>query len=43
MNLQFRNTAFWEIIVGRGVQRLLSFHSVPHLERSDRRCALTFA
>ncbi|WP_354687931.1 histidine phosphatase family protein [Cupriavidus necator] len=43
MNLQFRNTAFCEIIVGRGVQRLLSFNSVPHLERPERRGALTFA
>ncbi|SCU73395.1 Fructose-2,6-bisphosphatase [Cupriavidus necator] len=43
MNLQFRNTAFCEIIVGRGVQRMLSFNSVPHLERPERRCALTFA
>ncbi|MGH8787630.1 MAG: histidine phosphatase family protein [Cupriavidus necator] len=43
MNLQFRNTAFCEIIVGRGVQRLLSFNNVPHLERVDRRSAVTFA
>jgi hypothetical protein len=43
MNLQFRNTAFCEIIVGRGVQRLLSFNNVPHLERAERRSAQTFA
>ncbi len=43
MTLQFRNTAFCEIIVGRGVQRMLSFNSVPHLERPERRSALTFA
>ncbi len=43
MNLQFRNTAFCEIIVGRGTQRLLSFNTLPHLERADRRAAITFA
>ncbi|BDB26585.1 fructose 2,6-bisphosphatase [Cupriavidus sp. TA19] len=43
MNLQFRNTAFCEIIVGRGVQRLLSFNNIPHLDRPERRSALTFA
>jgi len=43
LNLQFRNTGFCEIIVGRGTRRLLSFNSVPHLERVERRSALTFA
>ncbi|WP_020205386.1 histidine phosphatase family protein [Cupriavidus sp. WS] len=43
LNLQFRNTAFCEIIAGRGTQRLLSFNSLPHLERADRRQAITFA
>ena len=43
LNLQFRNTAFCEIIVGRGTQRLLSFNNVPHLDVAGRREALTFA
>ncbi|MGE8368284.1 histidine phosphatase family protein [Cupriavidus sp.] len=43
LNLQFRNTAFCEIIAGRGTQRLLSFNSLPHLDREDRRHAITFA
>ncbi|ALD93670.1 histidine phosphatase family protein [Cupriavidus gilardii] len=43
LNLQFRNTAFCEIICGRNTQRLLSFNNVPHLERADRRGAITFA
>lgn len=43
LNLQFRNTAFCEIIVGRATQRLLSFNSVPHLEAPERRAAITFA
>lgn len=43
LNLQFRNTAFCEIIVGRDTRRLLSFNSVPHLELPDRRSAQTFA
>ncbi|MBB1632089.1 histidine phosphatase family protein [Cupriavidus sp. UME77] len=43
LNLQFRNTAFCEIISGRGMQRLLSFNSLPHLDRVDRRDAITFA
>ncbi|KWR90638.1 histidine phosphatase family protein [Cupriavidus sp. IDO] len=43
LNLQFRNTGFCEIIVGRSTRRLLSFNNVPHLERPERRSALTFA
>lgn len=43
LNLQFRNTAFCEIIVGRETRRLLSYNSVPHLEREDRRVGITFA
>ncbi len=43
LNLQFRNTAFCEIIVGRDTRRLLSYNSVPHLERADRREGITFA
>jgi len=43
LNLQFRNTAFCEIIAGRSAQRLLSFNSLPHLDRPERREAITFA
>ncbi|MGT2512534.1 hypothetical protein [Cupriavidus basilensis] len=43
LNLQFRNTAFCEIISGRGMLRLLSFNDLPHLDRVDRRDAITFA
>jgi len=43
LNLQFRNTGFCELIVGRGTQRLLSFNNVPHLELPDRRQSITFA
>lgn len=43
LNLQFRNTAFCEIIVGRDTRRLLSFNNVPHLDTPDRRAAITFA
>jgi broad specificity phosphatase PhoE len=43
LNLQFRNTAFCEIICGRDTLRLLSFNNLPHLERADRRDAITFA
>jgi len=43
LNLQFRNTGFCELIVGRGTQRLLSFNNVPHLELPERRQAITFA
>ncbi|WP_092142975.1 histidine phosphatase family protein [Cupriavidus sp. YR651] len=43
LNLQFRNTGFCELIVGRDTQRLLSFNNVPHLERAERRDAITFA
>ena len=43
LNLQFRNTGFCELIVGRGTQRPLSFNNVPHLELPERRAAITFA
>lgn len=41
LNFQFRNAAFCEVIVGRGVRRLLSYNSIPHLDRPDRRHAIT--
>lgn len=43
LNLQFRNTAFCEIICGRNGQRLLSFNNLPHLDHPERRHAITFA
>jgi len=42
-NLQFRNTAFCELIAGAGKLRLLSFNSMPHLDHPQRRDAVTFA
>lgn len=42
-NLQFRNTGFCELIASGGRLRLLSFNSIAHLERADRRSAITFA
>lgn len=41
LNFQCRNTAFSEVIVGSSARRLLSFNSVPHLDQSGRRHALT--
>lgn len=44
LNLQFRNSGFCELIASSGGQiRLLSFNSIPHLDRPDRRQAITFA
>ena len=42
-NLQFRNTGFCELIANGDRLRLSSFNNIPHLERSDRRGAITFA
>jgi broad specificity phosphatase PhoE len=42
-NLQFRNTAYCELIAGGGTLRLLSFNTMPHLEHPERRHAVTFA
>lgn len=41
LNFQCRNTSFSEVIVGSSARRLLSFNSVPHLDQSGRRHALT--
>lgn len=41
LNFQFRNAAFCEIVVGRNVKRLLSYNSIPHLDRPERRDAIT--
>ena len=42
-NLQFRNTGVCELIVGSGATRLLSFNTLPHLDRAHRRESITFA
>lgn len=41
LNFQFRNTAFCEVIVGSNARRLLSYNSIPHLDRPGRREAIT--
>lgn len=41
LNFQIRNTAFCEIIVGSRNRRLVSYNSIPHLDQSDRRDAIT--
>ena len=46
-NLQFRNTGVCELIVGGAAARphfrLVSFNTLPHLERGERRASITFA
>lgn len=42
-NLQFRNTGLCELISASAGLRLISYNAIPHLERSDRRHAITFA
>jgi broad specificity phosphatase PhoE len=43
LNLQFRNSGFCEIFFSPRSMRLISFNCVPHLERSDRREAITYS
>ena len=43
LNLQFRNSGFCEIYFSPRSMRLISFNSVPHLERQDRRTAITYS
>ena len=42
-NLQFRNTGVCELIAGTDATRLLSFNTLPHLDRTGRRASITFA
>ena len=42
-NLQFRNTAFCELLAHGANRRLLSFNNLPHLDHPERRSAVTFA
>lgn len=41
LNLQFRNTAFCELISGSSGLRLVSVNTLPHLETPSRRHAIT--
>jgi broad specificity phosphatase PhoE len=43
LNLQFRNSGFCEIFFSPRSMRLISFNCVPHLDRSDRREAITYS
>ena len=43
LNLQFRNSGFCEIFFSTRSLRLVSFNCVPHLERGDRRSAITYS
>lgn len=43
LNLQFRNSGFCEIFFSQRSLRLVSMNCVPHLERSDRRDAITYS
>jgi broad specificity phosphatase PhoE len=43
LNLQFRNSGFCEVYFSSRSMRLVSFNRVPHLERSDRREAITYS
>ncbi|MEZ5651471.1 MAG: histidine phosphatase family protein [Burkholderiaceae bacterium] len=43
LNLQFRNTAFCELIAGRSGMRVLSFNNLPHMEHPERRESITAA
>lgn len=43
LNLQFRNTAFCELITTRSGMRLVSFNSLPHLDTNERRDSITAA
>lgn len=41
LNLQFRNTAYCELVSAGGVLRMISFNTLPHLEHPQRRHAIT--
>ncbi len=43
LNLQFRNSGLCEIFFSPRSMRLVSFNCVPHLERGDRRDAITYS
>ncbi len=43
LNLQFRNSGFCEIFFSRNSMRLVSMNCIPHLDRGDRREAITYS
>jgi broad specificity phosphatase PhoE len=43
LNLQFRNSGFCELFFSQRSMRLVSMNCVPHLDRSDRREAITYS
>ena len=43
LNLQFRNSGLCEVFFSPRSMRLISFNCVPHLERADRREAITYS
>jgi broad specificity phosphatase PhoE len=43
LNLQFRNAGFCEIFFSPRSMRLVSMNCIPHLDRSDRRGAVTYS
>ena len=43
LNLQFRNSGFCEIFFSRHSMRLVSMNCVPHLDRGERRDAITYS
>ncbi|MEZ5738463.1 MAG: histidine phosphatase family protein [Burkholderiaceae bacterium] len=43
LNMQLRNTAFCELIVGQRAIRLVSFNAMPHLDTAERRDRITAA
>jgi broad specificity phosphatase PhoE len=43
LNLQFRNSGYCEIFFSPRSMRLVSMNCVPHLDRSDRRDAITYS
>ena len=43
LNLQFRNSGFCEIFFSQRSLRLVSMNCVPHLDRNDRRDAITYS
>jgi broad specificity phosphatase PhoE len=43
LNLQFRNSGFCEIFFSQHSLRMVSMNCVPHLDRGDRRNAITYS
>jgi len=43
LNLQIKNTSFCHIYFGKNALQLSSFNNIPHLDRDDRRDAITFS